>query len=284
MARVSVAVASRRVGSGAVQMIFWVCLAVVMMFPFYWGLITSFKPPHELTTDPPIFWPQQFSAARNYSIVLDEIPIIRYFFNSLYVCTVSTAAVLFTASLAGYILEKIALPGKELIFVGIVATMMVPFPVRMIPIYLVFRDLRLINTLPSLYVGALVSAYGVFLMRQFMKTVPSELLDAARIDGCKEFYIFTRVAMPLCKPPLAALGIFHFMFEWDSFLWPLLMIDDRNLRTLPLGLALYRSGFGVMEWNKIMAGAMMAMIPVVIVYLIGQRHFIQGITLTGLKG
>jgi multiple sugar transport system permease protein len=255
-----------------------------MLFPFYWGLVTSFKPPPELVTDPPIFWPRQFSAIRNYSIVLDEIPIIRYFFNSLYVSTVSTVAVLFTASLAGYIFEKINLPKKNLIFIGILATMMVPFPVRMIPIYLVFRDLHLVNTLPSLYVGALVSAYGIFLMRQFMKTVPSELLDAARIDGSSEFFIFARIAMPLCKPPLAALGIFHFMAEWDSFLWPLLMIDDRNLRTLPLGLALYRAGFGAMEWNKIMAGAMMAMIPVVVVYLVGQRQFIQGITLTGLKG
>ncbi|MBI2938912.1 MAG: carbohydrate ABC transporter permease [Chloroflexi bacterium] len=281
--RRSTRVSSQRLGLGALKAALWVALAVVMLFPTYWGLITSFKPPHELNTDPPIFWPQQWSIVENYSFVLTQIPIARYYLNSFYVAAVSTLAVLFTSSLAGYIFEEIDLKGKEYLFMGIIATMMVPFPVRMIPLYIIFRDLHLVNTLAGLYLGALTSAYGIFLMRQFMKTVPRELLDAARIDGAGEFSIFARIAMPLCTAPLAALGIFHFMYEWDQFVWPLLMIDDGDLRTLPLGLVAFRTGFGVQDWHKIMAGAMMGMIPVIIVYLLGQRHFVRGITLTGLK-
>ncbi len=262
----------------------WLCLALVMFFPFYWGLITSFKPPSELTASPPIFWPHIFSAAANYSQVFKDIPMGRYYLNSLYVASVSTVAVLFTSSLGGYIFEKFRFRGKELFFMGIIATMMVPFPVRVIPLYLIFRQLGLLDTLAGLYVGALMSAYGIFLMRQFVKSVPNELLDAARIDGSSEFAIYVRIVVPLCRPALAALGIFHFVSEWDSFLWPLLVIDSMMNRTLPLGIATYRYGFGMLEWNLIMASAMLAMIPVLIVFLIGQKQFIEGITLTGLKG
>lgn len=274
---------SWRIGSRFLGVLIWLVLAVVMLFPFYWGLVTSFKPPPELNAFPPIFWPKQFSAVQNYQAVLEEMPMGRFFWNSFYVAAISTLGVLFTSSLGGYIFEKFNFRGKEILFLGIVATMMVPFPVRVIPLYIVFRDLGLLDTLAGLYVGALMSAYGIFLMRQFMKGIPSQLLDAARIDGSSEFRTFSRIVLPLCKPALSALGIFHFMSEWDSFLWPLLVIDSVNHRTLPLGLASYRHGFGMLEWNKIMASAMLAMIPVLIVFLIGQRHFIEGITLTGIK-
>jgi multiple sugar transport system permease protein len=284
MTVVSAPLRTLRWGSQAIKLLLWVTLALVMLFPFYWGLVTSFKPPTELTVFPPIFWPHQFSALPNYKKVLDDIPMARFFLNSIYVASVSTVAVLFTSSLGGYIFEKFTFKGKELLFMGIVATMMVPFPVRVIPVYLLFKELRLLDTLPGLYVGALMSAYGIFLMRQFMKGIPSELLQAARIDGSSEFAIYARIVLPLCKPALSALAIFHFMSEWNSFLWPLLIIDNVNRRTIPLGIASYRHGFGMLEWNKIMACAMMAMIPVVVVFLMGQKQFIEGITLTGLKG
>ena len=284
MRATSLTVRGSRLGLSVVKVLLWLCLALLVLFPFYWGLMTSFKPLPEVSTDPPIFWPRKFSAVANYSLVLTEIPMGRYFLNSLYVAGVSTVAVLFTSSLGGYIFEKFRFPGKELLFIGIVATMMIPFPVRVIPVYLVFRSLGLLNTLPGLYVAALMSAYGIFLMRQFMKGIPSELLDAARIDGSAEFSIYATIVLPLCKPALSALGIFHFMSSWDSFLWPLLVIDSMSKQTIPLGLAQYRHTFGAWEWHKIMASAMMAMIPVVIVFLIGQRQFIEGITLTGLKG
>jgi multiple sugar transport system permease protein len=255
-----------------------------MVFPLYWALVTSFKPPTDLLVDPPLFWPRQFSALENYAQVFREIPLGRFFFNSFYVASVSTLAVLFTSSLGGYIFEKLPVLGKEWIFVGIIATMMVPFPVRMISVYLLFRDLRLLDTLAGLYVGSLMSAYGIFLFRQFMKSIPSDLLDAARIDGCHELYIYARIVLPACTPALAALGIFHFMSMWDSFLWPLLVINDMQKRTVELGIAAYRASFGILEWNKIMAACIMAMLPVIVVFLLGQRHFIQGITMTGLKG
>jgi multiple sugar transport system permease protein len=284
MTSASMTVRQWRISSLVLAALLWLGFATVMLFPFYWSLVTSFKPPRELTAFPPIFWPREFSAIANYRQVLQEIPMGRFYLNSLYVASVSTVAVLFTSSLGGYVFEKFRFPAKEVLFLGIVATMMVPFPVRVIPLYLIFRDLGLLDTLAGLYVGALMSAYGVFLMRQFMKGIPSELLDAARIDGSSEFGIYARIVLPLCKPALSALGIFHFMSEWDSFLWPLLVIDSMVRRTLPLGIASYRHGFGMLEWNKIMASAMLAMIPVVIVFLIGQRQFIAGITLTGLKG
>lgn len=284
MTVVSAPLRTLRWGSQAIKLFLWVALALVMLFPFYWGLVTSFKPATELTAFPPIFWPHQFSALPNYQKVLEDIPMARFFFNSIYVATVSTVAVLFTSSLGGYLFEKFDFKGKELLFMGIVATMMVPFPVRVIPVYLLFKELALLDTLPGLYVGALMSAYGIFLMRQFMKGIPTELLQAARIDGSSEFGIYARIVLPLCKPALSALAIFHFMSEWNSFLWPLLIIDNVNRRTIPLGIASYRHGFGMLEWNKIMASAMMAMIPVVLVFLLGQKQFIEGITLTGLKG
>jgi multiple sugar transport system permease protein len=284
MTAVSARLRTLQWGSQLVKVALWLILALVMLFPFYWGLVTSFKPPTELTASPPIFWPHEFSALPNYQKVLEDIPMARFFLNSIYVASVSTVVVLFTSSLGGYIFEKFDFRGKDLLFMGIVATMMVPFPVRIIPIYLLFKELRLLDSLPGLYVGALMSAYGIFLMRQFMKGVPSELLQAARIDGSSEFAIYARIVLPLCKPALSALGIFHFMSEWNSFLWPLLIIDNINRRTIPLGIASYRHGFGMLEWNKIMASAMMAMIPVVVVFLLGQKQFIEGITLTGLKG
>lgn len=273
----------RRLVSGVLKVLFWALLAVIMLFPFYWALITSFKPPPELTASPPIFWPNNFSAFENYTQVFQDIPINRYYLNSLYVAVVSTLAVLFTSSLGGYIFEKFHFRGKELLFWGIIATMMIPFPVKVVPMYLLFRDLGLLDTLPGLYVGALMSAFGIFLMRQYIKGIPNDLLDAARIDGSSEFSIYARIVVPLCKPALAALGIFHFMGEWDSFLWPLLVIDSTVRRTLPLGIATYGYGFGQSQWHLIMASAMLAMIPVLIVFLIGQRQFIAGITLTGLK-
>jgi multiple sugar transport system permease protein len=274
----------RDIGGTALSLVMWAFIGIGMLFPFYWAVVTSFKAPQDLSTDPPLFWPQNFAIATNYSYVFQQLNMGQLFLNSFYVATVSTAVVLFTSSLGGYVFEKIRLRGKEILFLVILATIMVPFPVRMIPLYLIFRDLGLINTLEALFVGSLVSAYGIFLMRQFIKTVPSELLDAARIDGCNEFYIYLRIALPLCKAALAALGIFHFIHEWDSFLWPLLMINDKSLHTLPLGLASFRNLFNVQQWNVISAGAMTAMVPVVVVYLMAQRHFVRGIALSGIKG
>jgi multiple sugar transport system permease protein len=273
-----------QIGLSLIRLVSWLCLVCLMLFPIYWALITSFKPPYELVTDPPIFWPRDFSAIENYRQVFKDIPMARYFFNSLHVAAISTVSVLLTSSLAGYVFEKFRFPGRELFFMGIIAVMMVPGPVRLIPLYLIFSNLHLLDTLPALYVGALMTPYGVFLMRQFMTSIPSELVDAARIDGSSELGIYVNIVLPLCKPALSALGIFRFMTAWNDYLWPLIVINTNTKRTLPLGIATYRNQFGMLEWNKIMASAMIAMIPVLVAFLIGQRNFIGGITLTGLKG
>ncbi len=258
--------------------------AVIMLAPFFFMLTTSFKSSSEAIRSPPTFIPEQPVGFSNYSRVLTEIPFFRYFLNSMIVATSVTIATLFTSSLAGYIFAKLRFWGRDHIFFGIVATMMIPFPVLIIPLYILMARFRLVNTLWALILPGLVSAFGIFLMRQFIKTIPSDYVEAARIDGASELRIYVQLVLPLCKPALAALAVFIFLTSWDDFLWPLVVIDDNTRRTLPLGLALFRQQFGPLDWNLILTGAVLAALPVLILFLFLQRTFIEGIALTGLKG
>jgi len=262
------------------------CLAicVIMLAPFVWMVSTSFKYNWDAISFPPRFLPQEFAGFGAYKRVLTEIPFGRFLSNSVIVAVAVTVGVLFTSSLAGYIFAKFDFWGKEQIFLGILATMMIPFQVIVIPVYILVYQMKMLNTLWALIIPRLVSAYGIFLMRQFMSGIPSALIDAARIDGCSEFGIYARIVLPLSKPALSALGIFTFMASWDDFLWPLLVLDDLPKRTLPLGLALFRQQFGMMDWNVIMAGTLLSILPVLIVFFAAQKNFIEGIALSGIKG
>jgi len=259
-------------------------IAFVMILPFVWMLGTSFKPIEETVRFPPTFIPEHPVWLANYVTVLTRIPFLQYFANSTVTAVTVTTGALLTSALAGYIFAKFAFRGRDPLFFLVVATMMVPFQVVLIPVFLMARALGLYNTLGALIVPGLVSAWGIFLMRQSMKNLPSELLDAARIDGSSEMGIFVRIALPLVKPALAALGIFVFMANWNSFLWPLIMIEDAPKRTLPLGLALFSSGFGITRWNLVMAATVLTCLPILVVFAIAQRSFIEGITLGGVKG
>ena len=257
--------------------------AVVMATPFVWMILTSLKPAPELVEF--AFLPRNPTLA-NYAAVLGENDFGRWYFNSLLIAVISTGSVAFFDSLTGYTLNKFDFPGKSLIFIGILATLMVPTEMLIIPWFNMSVQLGW-NQGPAQYWGivfpGVITAVGIFLMRQFFDGVPNELLDAARMDGVNEFGIFWRIALPLVKPAIAALCIFNFIGNWNAYLWPLIIASTREFYTLPVGLSFFR-GETSTQWEMIMTGASLATVPLLIVFLLFQRQIIKGIALTGLKG
>ena len=257
--------------------------AVVMVLPFIWMLLTSLKPAPELVQF--AFLPKN-PTLDNYREVLGTSNFGRWYGNSLLIATISTLSVAFFDSLVGYTLNKFEFPGKNIIFIGILATLMVPTEMLIIPWFNMSVQLGW-NQGVAQYWGivfpGVITAVGIFLMRQFFDGVPNELLDAARIDGVNEFGIFWRVAMPLVKPAIAALCIFNFIGNWNAYLWPLIIASNRAYYTLPVGLSFFR-GESTTQWEKIMTGASLATIPLLIVFILFQRQIIKGIALTGIKG
>jgi ABC-type glycerol-3-phosphate transport system permease component len=261
-----------------------VVIAVIMIFPFYWMVNTSFKTVRETRVYPPTFIPQDPVGLDNYDAVTTRISFFSYLKNSVMVSTAITVGALFTSALAGYIFAKFQFRGRSTLFFMIVATMMIPFHVILIPVFLIVRELGIFNSLWALIIPGLVTPWGIFLMRQYMLNLSSEMLDAARVDGASELGIFLRIVLPVSRPGLAAVGIFIFMYHWNDFLWPMVVLKDEPLRTLPLGLAVFSEGFGITRWNIVMAAAVMAVLPIFVVFVFAQRHFIEGITLGSTKG
>jgi multiple sugar transport system permease protein len=255
--------------------------AVLFLAPFLWMILASFKTAQEIVQVPPTVWPVHPTLA-NYGTVLSAMPLGTFYRNSLIVTTTVTLSVLFTSSLAGYIFAKFQFFGRNLLFVLILSTLMIPFQVVLIPTYIIINALRLLNTLWALILPSMVNVFGIFLMRQYIENLPSEYIDAARIDGASEWGIYSRVILPQIRPALAALAIFTFMASWNDYLWPLIVINDQDKMTLPLALAFFNSAHGI-RYDLTLTAATLVVIPVVIVFLILQRQFIQGIALTGLK-
>ncbi len=254
--------------------------SVAMFFPFVWMFLTSLKPFAEIFELK--VWPQA-PTLDNYRDVLFKTQFPRWFLNSLVVALITTFSVLFFDSLVGYALAKLRFPGKGLIFVLILSTLMVPTEMLIIPWYVMSTEYGWSNTYWGLLFPGIISAFGVFLMRQFFETLPTDLLDAGRIDGLSEFGVFWRIAFPLVRPALAALGIFTFLGNWNAFLWPLIVVQTANMRTVPVGVALFSSEAGT-AWNLIMAASSLAVLPVLLVFLFFQRQIIEGVVLTGVKG
>lgn len=257
--------------------------AIVMVTPFFWMLLTSLKPAQELLRFS--FLPQNPSL-ENYDLVLRTSSFPRWYINSVAVATFSTFCVAFFDSLVGYTLNKYEFPGKNVIFLGILATLMIPTEMLIIPWFTMSVEFGWNQGLWQYWGIAfpgVITATGIFLMRQFFDGVPNELLDAARIDGMGEFRIWLRIAMPLVKPAIAALCIFNFIGNWNAYIWPLIIASGRDFYTLPVGLNFFR-GEATTEWEKIMTGASLATVPLLIVFLMFQRQIIKGIALTGLKG
>ncbi len=253
---------------------------IIMIFPFVWMVATSFKQPWDvfnLSLIPPEV---TFS---NYIRLFGKSDFPRWFLNSFVVGLLVTFSVLFFDSLVGYTLCKFNFRGKKIIFILILSTMMIPTEMLVIPWYIMSNKWGWVNSYWGIMFPGIMTGFGTFLMRQFFQGVPDELLDAARIDGLNEFQIWWKVAMPLVKPAISALAIFTFLGNWNAFLWPLIVISETKLYTLPVGLAFFSGEFQT-EWEMVMTGASVATIPVLIVFLIFQKQIIKGIALSGLKG
>ncbi|MDI3542548.1 MAG: multiple sugar transport system permease protein [Candidatus Atribacteria bacterium] len=255
---------------------------ISMILPFVWMFVTSIKPATEVLSWPPSFIPKS-PTLDNYRAVLQEAPFGRYFLNTLLISTISALSILFTSSLSGFIFAKYKFPGRNVLFLVLLTTAMIPLECYMISLYLLINRFGWINTYQGVVAPILVMAFGVFFMRQNILSIPNELLDAARIDGCSEWRIYTTVILPLSRSALGALAIFAYMQAWAFFIWPLIVINDRNLYTMELGLTMFQKRFTV-DYGLISAGSMIAVLPILVIFLILRRNIIEGITLTGLKG
>ncbi|MEM6282817.1 MAG: carbohydrate ABC transporter permease [Chloroflexota bacterium] len=265
-----------------------------MVIPFLWMLSTSFKPPTEILQ--PNFFPEEPTIA-NYRDVIFNTTLPRWYWNSFVVATLSTVSVAFFDSLAGYVFAKYKFPGKRIIFIVFLSSLMVPTEMLIIPWFIMSSQPLLGDAAPWLpilgqtwvdtYWGiafpGVITAAGIFLMRQFMQGVPDELLEAARLDGVSEFGLFWRVAVPLSLPAIGALCIFNFLGNWNAFIWPLIATQTSQMMTLPVGLQFFSTENDT-GWHLIMTGASLSVIPLLIIVIIFQRYIIEGIALTGLKG
>ncbi len=255
--------------------------AVLMLVPLIWTLSTSLKTPGSEFSIP-VRWIPETWHFENYLEVARRVPLPRWFFNSLVVALAATAGQMLTGSMAGYAFARLRFRGRDTTFLLFLATMMIPPQVTIIPLFIIVRAFGWYDTYPGLIVPGLFGAFSVFIMRQFFLTIPDELEDAARIDGANHWQIYWRVMLPLSGPALATLGTFTFMSFWNSFLYPLVITRTEQMRTLPVGLSVFRNTFTT-EWTLLTAGLIMSLIPVVIAFLLGQRYFVRGITMTGIK-
>jgi multiple sugar transport system permease protein len=257
-------------------------LAVAMLIPLVWMLVTSVETLAETQHYPPQLLPKSIQV-NNYTQVLRDAPFARWFLNSLAVTTAVVVGNLFFCSLAGYAFARIKFFGREVVFVLVLATLMIPFQVVMIPTFLIVRKLGMIDTLGALILPNLAQAFGIFLLRQFFRTLPIELEEAARIDGASRLGVLFKIVLPLSGPALATLAVITFLWTWNDFLWPLITIYSPNNMTLQLGLTTFQ-GAHQSSTNLLMAANVMSMVPVLLLFFFAQRYFIRGIATSGLKG
>jgi multiple sugar transport system permease protein len=255
--------------------------SILMIVTFYWSLGSSLKLEQNVFSNPPQWIPNPLTWMNFYQ-VLTRIPFLHYFANSVIVSIVTTLGHVFFDTLAAYAFAKLTFPGRDKIFFIMLLALMVPFQVNMIPLYKILSDLHWTDTYLALIVPNLTSIFGIFLMRQFLMTIPGELLDAARIDGCNEFGVFRRVVLPLAIPGIATLIIFTFIDTWNAFLWPRIVTNSEKLFTLPVGLAQLQMK-NTSNQAQIMAGTVLTALPMIIVFLFMQRQFIEGMTAGALK-
>lgn len=254
---------------------------VAALFPFLYIISLSLKQSTALVTYPPQWIPNP-PFWGNYTLLLLEKPFLRWGFNSLFVAGSITIIKLFFDSLAGYTFAKMDFPFKEPLFILILTTLMIPFAATLIPTFLIVRNLHLQNSYWGLILPGLASPIGIFMMRQFIESLPNDLENAARLDGCREFYIYWRIILPLVRPALAVLGIFIFMTQWQAFVWPLVITNTEDMRVLTVGLASLK-GQWVTDWGLVAAGSVLIMLPVTLVFIFFQRYFIAASLAGALK-
>ncbi|HHT07756.1 MAG: carbohydrate ABC transporter permease [Christensenellales bacterium] len=259
-----------------------VLLAFLFLFPLLWIVLSSFKPQTELFRVPMTLLPSQFTV-QNYVQALSQGDFPRYFLNSLFVATTSTIlAVLFNV-MAGYALAKFIFPGRGVIFVAMLSTLMIPLQVIIVPIYLQLKALGMLNTLWGIIIPPAATPTGIFLARQYMVTLPNSMIEAARIDGAKEWYLFRRIILPLSAPIIATITIFSFMWRWNDYLWPLIVITDNKKQTVQQTLANFIGQLQI-NWSQLLAMTTIAILPVILVFFLFQRYFMVGISAGAVKG
>lgn len=272
-------------------------VSIFMIIPFIWMTSVSLKPSGRVFEYPPRFIPSP-ATFENYRIAWDRANFSRYFINTTVFAVVGTLLTVSLCSLGGYVFAKLRFPGKNILFMVVLFTMMLPFFSVLIPLFLITKNfplvggndllgkggIGLINSFSGLILPGIVNGYYIFLFRQFFIMLPDELIQAARIDGCSEFRIFAQIMLPLAKPALATVSIFAFMNKWNALVWPLVVLTDPNKRTLQVGLAIFQGEqLTGAQWNELMAASMISLLPTVLIFLLAQKYFTTGIALTGIK-
>jgi multiple sugar transport system permease protein len=256
--------------------------AAFMVVPFVWMVTTSLKTEDQVFVLPPVWFPSN-PVFSNYARLFETVPFGRYLFNSAFVSVAVMAGELMTSAISAFAFARLQFWGRDKIFAVYLATLMIPFHVRLIPIFLVMKFLGWLDTYYVLIVPHVFTVYGVFLFRQFFLTIPQELEDAARIDGCGHLRVLWNIILPLSGPVVATLAVFSFLNTWNDFLWPLVMTTSQNMRVLSVGLAQLQNEYFTL-WTLLMSGAVLSLLPTLLVFLVAQKYFVQGITISGLKG
>jgi multiple sugar transport system permease protein len=272
---------ARPISRGLLYLILGIGLIVVIA-PFVWMVLGSFKSDGELRKVPPTFLPQSGSP-NNYTQLFSGLNFGHFFLNSVIVAVIVTVGNLLFCSMLGYALAMLEFRGKRVLFGLVMGTLMIPGVVTFVPLFVLVVNAGLADSLPGLILPFLVSPFGVFLMRQFISGLPKDLQDAGRVDGAGELKIFSRVYLPLCSPAMATLGILTFLGSWNNFLWPLVVAQNEKTYTLPVALALYSTGQNQTQYGLLLAGAVVVTVPILVVFMVFQRRFIEGIATTGIK-
>jgi len=260
--------------------------AITMVAPFMWMISTSLKEAGAVFSYQKEWWTEWIPTSfvwENYVKAWNVVPFARYYINSLFVASCITFGQVVTSAMAAYAFARLNFPGRDKLFFGYLATMMVPGAVTMIPVFVLLKNLGWIDTYKAMIIPSIFTAYGTFMLRQFFLTLPKDLEDAAKIDGCSYLGIFWRIILPLSKPALATLTTFTFMGSWMSFMWPLIVMNTQEKFTLPIGLAYFQSLHGT-DWTLLMAGSLMMILPILLMFIFNQRFFVEGIKLSGIKG
>jgi len=277
----------RRRGSFARWVFFGLALVLAAIFAFpLWFMVTSaFKAESEIMAVPVHWLPHEFQGLQQFRDAASEAPIGRYLFNSMLLSLIQVAVTVFFGALAGFGFAKYRLPFRRLLFFFVIATMMIPFQILVIPLFMEVHAFGWENSYVGLIVPGMMNAFGVFMMRQYAADLPNELLEAARVDGAGEFYMFLRIVLPLLVPAMTSLGILVFIWSWGAFLWPLVIVQDRGLQVLAVGLTDFSQSYSrPPEWAAAMAASTIATLPIAVLFAFFQKYFIKGLTAAAVKG
>ncbi|MFC1960668.1 carbohydrate ABC transporter permease [Chloroflexota bacterium] len=260
-------------------------IAVIFALPLYFMVSSSFKAEPEVFATPIHWIPQDFQGLINYQRAFVEVPLARYFMNSALMATIDVVVTVFFSALAGYGFAKFDFPGKRLCFLFVLSTIMVPFQILLVPLFIEINSFGWDNSYAGLIIPGIMNAFGVFMMRQFAYGIPNEFLDAARIDGASEPRIFWQIVFPMLKTPSASLALIIFLFSWNNFLWPLIVIKNQQIMTIPVGITVFTQPHSAEpQWAVAMAASTLATLPIAVLFVFFQRYFTEGFVLSGLKG